>query len=657
MYGYMDPVIPCDAITAGGIDFMLRLKAETGIHRFLQIGITNTVRLTGYADDAVYYEFAERLLKIKEEAARHDIEVGWWSLPSLKTGNSCFQHIVDITGRVSPISTCPLDADFAADFARRCAIVARIVRPKMMLLEDDYQLSNHPGFRLGCFCPAHLKRFAGYAGREYSREELNELFSAFPMKAQELRRRWAKMSHDTMLEFSRTLRESINAVSPETRIWLCEPCTTDLDGGLSRDIPEVLAGEGNNPAIRIFGTQYGSQDVGREIPANLSHTMYSAEHLPDNFELFHESDTYPHNRFFSSAALMESIMTGAMMIGCDSSLMIGGQYLDDPLEEFGYFAMYKNCVKRWRALQEALRGGELAGCQIPYRHEFEELFARPSWEPGGAIYGLRAWVQFMGRFGFPYSTREKKVKLLTRAFADAMDDRELTAVLAGAALLDSGAAAAVQERGLSRLMGVKVTTGDPIPAVEELILPAAGVPEIRGKLMYNFAYAPSGSEAAEYAKLELDGAEMLTSYRGPGQRVLQPGLTRFVNELGGRVAVMGCSVSNNSSNLYNYRKKAILARLLEWLNGEPLDAVIRNAPNAWMLFNKNEERAIMMVTNLSPDEIECPAIALAPKWQHCSVAELDESGEWKPSEARVEEGTLRLPGPARYLKPRIFRFA
>ena len=50
-----------------------------------------------------------------------------------------------------------------------------------------------------------------------------------------------------------------------------------------------------------------------------------------------------------------------MMIGCDSSLMIGGQYLDDPLEEFGYFAMYKNCVTRWRALQEALRGGELAG--------------------------------------------------------------------------------------------------------------------------------------------------------------------------------------------------------------------------------------------------------------------------------------------------------
>ena len=75
-----------------------------------------------------------------------------------------------------------------------------------------------------------------------------------------------------------------------------------------------------------------------------------------------------------------------------------------------------------------------------------------------------------------FEPRKTGVKLLTRAFADAMDDRELTRSLSGAALLDSGAAAVIQERGHGPSFGHQSHHRGTIPAVEEFILTRGGRP-------------------------------------------------------------------------------------------------------------------------------------------------------------------------------------
>ena len=655
MNGTFDPVVPYNAIDENDYQAMIELKEKTGIHRFLIVGIYNGVRITGYPSDEDFAALAEKIRIIKEKVTPYGIEIGWWCLPSLKTGPSPYQPIVDITGKASPISTCPLTGKFAEDFGRRIKLVARIARPSMILLEDDYQLSNHPGFKLGCFCPAHLKKFAGYAGKEYSREELYELFTAKPLKAVELRRLWAQMSHDTMVELSGKLRRDLDQIAPETRMWLCEPGTTDLDGNLSQDVPLALAGNNTRPAIRIFGTQYGSCDTGRDIPANLAHTMYSAEHLPPEFELFHESDTYPHNRYFSSAKLMESIMTGAVMIGCDSSLFIGSQYLDNHLEDFGYFAMYARQRKKLLALQESIRGSELDGVQLFYRPELDFIRCAPVWENSSALYGMKAWAKAFGRFGFPCSTKNKKVKLLTKAAIEAIGDEELTGILSQAVLLDSDSALALQERGFGELLGVTLKAVPSIPAVEEYILENAPVDLARGRRIYNFAYAPSGSESAQYAEMSAhSGSEILTEYRNPLDESIQPGMTRFVNRLGGKVAVMGCSVFNESSNFFNYRKKELLRKVLEWLNDEPLPAAILNAPNMWVLFRKKGDTVYMMVTNLSPDQTESLEVALGRQWQNKNIYELDIEGIWQPVQYRHKDDVTIISGSCSYLTPRIF---
>ncbi|MBE6356218.1 MAG: hypothetical protein E7058_03795 [Lentisphaerae bacterium] len=655
MNGFFDPVIPYNAIDENDYQAMIDLKEKNGIHRFLIVGIYNGIRITGYPSDEDFRKLGEKIRAIREKVEPHGIEVGWWCLPSLKTGKSPYQAITDISGRESPISTCPLTEEFAADFARRIKIVAEIARPGMILLEDDFQLTNHPGFKLGCFCPLHLKKFAAYAGKTYSRKELEQLFTAKPLQAVELRRKWAQMSHDTMVEISEKLRRALDEVSPETRLWLCEPGSTDLEGNLSEDVPRALAGKNTRPAIRIFGTQYGSSDVGRDIPSNLMHTMYSAEHLPPDFELFHESDTYPHNRYFSSAKLMESIMTGAVMIGCDSSLFIGGQYLDNHLEDFGYFSMYAKKIKQWRVLQTEIRGSSFDGVQLLYRPEFDFIRCAPVWESSSALYGMKAWAKALGRFGFPYTTLPKKVKLLCKAAVECISDAEITEILSSAVLLDSDSALALQERGFGELLGVTLRDVGAIPAVEEYILDNAPGNLNLGRRIYNFAYAPSGSEGAQYAQLTAKGAEVLTVYRNPYDEAIQPGLTRFVNKLGGKVAVMGCSIFNESSNLFNYRKKEVLRGVLDWLNGGELPAAVIDAPNMWLLFRENGETAYMMVNNLSPDSTQELQIALAAQWRNKPIGELDNDGQWGPVKYTVAGGVTVISGKSDYLTPRIFR--
>ena len=654
MNGIFDPIIPYNAVDENDYQAMIELKERTGIHRFLMIGLPTGTRITGYPSDEDFIKFAEKLRLIKEKVTQHDIEVGWWCLPGLKTGKSPYQAIIDITGKESPISTCPLTEQFAMDFARRIKLVAQIAKPTMILLEDDYQLSNHPGFKLGCFCPAHLKKFAQYAGKEYSREELYELFTAKPLKAVDLRLKWAQMSHDTMVELSEKLRSSLDQVSPNTRLWLCEPGCTDLDGNLSQDVPLALAGKNTRPAIRIFGTQYGSSDIARDIPANLAHTMYSAEHLPPDFEIFHESDTYPHNRYFSSAKLMESIMTGAVMIGCDSSLFIGAQYIDNHLEDFGYFDMFAKQKKKLLTLQESIRGSELDGLQIVYRPQFDFIRCAPVWESSSALYGVKAWAKALGRFGFPYTTLPRRVKLLTSAAIECISDEELTKMLSEALLLDSDSAMAIQERGFGELLGVTLNDVGAIPATEEYILDNAPGDLTRGKRIYNFA--PSGSEKAQYAKLTAHpGAEVLTEYRNPYDEAIQPGFTRFVNKLGGKIAVMGCSIFNESSNLFNYRKKEILRGVLNWLNEEPLPITVLNAPNMWVLFRKNCNTAYVMITNLCPDSTQQLEVAISSTWQNKVIEELNTEGKWQPAQYHIKNNITIINGESNYMTPRLFR--
>ena len=657
----LDPIIPYDFSMDAPekmLDHMRRIKSEYGIRRFLITGVGIGVRISGYPDDDLYRQLAESIRYAKEQTAGEGFEIGWWCAPAFETGNSTYQHFLDMKGKVAPVASCPLDERLSDDLARRVALVAKIARPSIIQFEDDFEMSNHYGFSFGfgCFCPLHLAEFARRTGRSYSREELEDLFTRFPAEARPLRREFALMGRDTMVDLARKIRKAVDEVAPETRMSLCEPGTTDTDGGLSEPVARALAGPDTRPMIRVFGASYSSIDTGRCLPGACWHTMYSAEHLPGDFELIHETDTYPHTRYYASASYMRSLLYATIFMGCDNTLLYATQYLDDPVEETAYFEMWRDEASRLRAFQESLGEdkGRLVGCHIAFQRE--AIWTQPAtsqWSPSANCAALAA---LCGRMAIPYTTKDSPVTLLAGTTAAAMTDEQIESVLSKGVLLDAKAAQLLIERGFGDLLGVDVTPLDELKMSEEYVLPV--ITGLKGRRIYNYAFAPAGCEHTQYARLTLQGAEAVTEYRDPCGNSLQTGMTRFVNRLGGRVVVMGCNVQDNdTSNLYCYRKKEVLRQMINWLGDEDLPAVVRDVPNFWLLARLADNQLFLLLTNLTGDPLSDVKLALAPAWRGTTMEELDKDGVWQSVAANwLGNGDVVLPGVCSTMVPRMIRF-
>jgi hypothetical protein len=183
---------------------MLEMKQRFGLRRFLLTAPMDYVRLTGYPSSQVYQNIGEEVLYVRNQLASHDIEVGWWCAPSLRSGAGApFQYIVDLSGAISKISLCPMDPNFMEDFSNNVATVVKISKPFMVQFEDDYELSHQPPeVNFGCFCPVHLAEFSRRQNKHYTREELANLFKEVSPESIKLRRAWAELSRDSLVNLA-----------------------------------------------------------------------------------------------------------------------------------------------------------------------------------------------------------------------------------------------------------------------------------------------------------------------------------------------------------------------------------------------------------------------------------------------------------------------
>ena len=603
---------------------MLELKREFGLRRFFLTGPGLGVRLTGFPPVQVYRDFGEQLLRVKNELAPNDIEVGWWCAPSLKSGKGIYQNITGIDGKVSEISSCPLDSGFREIFSDNVAIIAKIAKPFMIQFEDDYELSNHVGVPFGCFCPLHLEKFGQTQKCYYSREDLLNIFSEVTPESIRLRRAWAELGCESLTSLATLIREKVDAVAPETRMALCQPGCADFDGNMTEPVTRAFAGK-TRPAVRLYGSSYSS-DNGVQIPRIIFHALYSKQHLPEDFELFHESDTYPHTRFFMSSSKMKTIMTSMFSYGLDDSLFYTTQYLDHPTEENGYSIMFKAEAKRFNALKAAVSDCSVEGCQIvyqPFEHTVVPCNSRPS---------LNAWVSILGRFGIPYTSKGGKVKMISGTNTKFMSDEKINELLQGSVFLDGKAARDLTERGFGELIGAEVVPGGKATFCHEGIRDVADFKDIKGRLMYNFLFAPAGSEGGSFYELKpLDEAEILTDFLDPSENPVIPGMIRFENKLGGRVAITAFDLDNNeSSAVFNYRKKEVVRRTIEWLGRSPLPVCVTKIANVFCIFNKSNanDQAVVTITNLSTDTYESIDLNVAPEWIGSSIEQLNDDGKW-----------------------------
>ncbi|HHN47467.1 MAG TPA: hypothetical protein ENN08_00780 [Bacteroidales bacterium] len=656
----IDPIVPFRFYAnrkAYMLNQMLEIYRKYGLRRFLLTAPMEEIRLGGFPSPQVYREIGELVLEVKKHLAPHNIEAGWWCAPSLRSGfNESFQYITDLDGTVSDKSPCPLCPDFSEVFSTNVATVVEIARPFMVQFEDDYELSwQPPSVRFGCFCPYHLEEFAKRQNRNYSREELMEIFRQVTPESMRLRRAWAELSCDSLVKLALLIRKKIDAIASETRISLCQSGMADFDGDFTEALTQAFAGK-TRQAVRLYGTSYSSDDA-ISLPENIFHALYSRQHLPEKFECFHESDTYPHTRFFMSAAKIRSLMTAAFAYGFDDSLFYATQYLDSPTEEKGYLKMFRDEVKRFSTLKEAVKDCPVSGCEIIYRPFGHVVNAYKGGNPG---IPQNEWVRVAGRFGIPYTAASGDVKLISGKIAATLEEKEIREMLGGGLFLDGEAAYILYKKGWGELLGAEVAPGKEADFCYEGVRNPDDYQNMEGKLMYNLIFAPAGSEGGSFYELKTHpGSKTITDFLDPQEQPVIPGMIRFENRLGGRVAIMAFKLGGNrSSALFSYKKKEIVRQTIEWLGNKPLPVFVKDIPNVFCIFNRSLSggHAVATVISLNSDTFDSFSLDVASEWLGAKIEILEKDGQWKSANAEFENRSVTVKKGLSLMSPVILKF-
>ena len=662
----IDPIVPIRFFTNRKdkmLQQLIELKKVYGLKRFLFAAPMEDIRLTGFPGREVYQQIGDTILEAKQALRSHGISIGWWCAPSIRSSyDSRFQYITDLSGFVSDSSPCPLDPLFREEFSNNIALVVNIAKPFAVQFEDDFELSwQPPNVNFGCFCPLHLAEFSKKQGRSFSREVLLELFKKSDDEAVALRRSWAELSRDTLAGFAKLIRAKVDKVAPQTRISLCQSSVADFDGDFTEVVTRAFAGN-TRPMVRLYGSSYSS-DEPVSLPGSIFHALYSRQHLPADIECLHESDTYPHTRFFMSAAKLRSFMTAAFAYGFNDSLFYATQYLDNLLEERGYLEMFKKEVKRFSKIKEDVVNAPLAGCEIlhlPFAHTgVKYKSSGPGWDGRPSAPG-NPWINVLGRFGIPYTSKNGKVKVVSGASLKIMSNEEIKTLLHSAVLLDGYAAYILSQKGYGKLIGAEVTPGKYPNFCFEGIRNISTHKNLKGELMYNLIFFPgSSSEGGIFYELSPDPkAEIITDFLDPEEKPVVPGFIRFENEWGGRVAITAFDLQGNkSSSVFNYKKKELLRETIEWLGKEQLPVFINDLPNVFCICNKSNSGKYLIVTaiNLSSDSADSLSIDVPAGWENTAVFQLQREGNWAPLSPKRFGKTMKLKTTLNLMEPVVIK--
>ena len=658
----LDPMVPInpDMADAKTLAADLRSARERwGLRRFVLTGPHAVNTQFNRTDVEAYHRLGERIAEVRGHLFGTDIELGWWLEPTLRQGRDApGQHVVDCEGHASD-AVCPLDPGFVKRLTDGIAATCRAARPFIVFFEDDYELAWHRGMNGlgGCFCERHLAMFAEQYGKRLAASEIAAAFRVRTAENRPLRMAFAEVQKASLVKFAKAIRRAIDSVDPAIRTCLCQSYRVDLDGDTTEAIARALAG-GTRPAVRIYGAKYNNENSAVKLPATLAHAAWSGATLPKDIELIHESDPYPHNRFFSAASFLGSEIAGAFMCGVSDSYLYCSQYLDDPFEDGGYADWFNRNRRRLEVVRDFRAKARPVGVRVSFDSKEHYLVREPA--PGKKLDFLADGTYFLGKLGFPGTAVGGDVTMLSEQSAEQMTDGELRKALSGGVLLDGAAALALSKRGFNSLMGVSPTRVDRLPVTKERILPTAGCRK-RGKKVNCWLLDPVGGvEASVLLRLApLPGAEAWAEYLGIDGEPVAPSITYFRNDLGGRVAVLSQGLSGNrSSSIYSPRKQELFVNLFDKLSQGRLDVCASETPCTWVLACVSEDggEMLVMVNNLAGETRDDVTLRLSEKWRGAEVAHLGMDGLWRPV-GRAGEPLWRPRMPFPFMCPEFFRFS
>lgn len=610
-------------------------------------------RSEGYPPVERIQALAEMFLAVKNQLAEYGIVCGWWNTLTIKSGPSeLFSGIVKSNGEKHPFGNCPLDENFKERFSKDIALFAKIADPAFIILEDDYSLKASDG----CYCKKHLDEFAKRQGTYYSREEIVAAGEQTTPEALALLRQWRTLLKDSLVGLASSIRKELDVCSPHIPAGIMQSGGTDFDGNCVEEIARALAGENHTPFCRFFGAFYHSYST-KDIPCLLYHCLYNKQHIADDFIFYHETDSYPHTRFYTAAAHIKAIMATVYSYGFDGSTFQTQQILDCPNEEVVYGKMFSKERLRFNAVHNVAKQCCLKGAQVAYDPFYNTL-------ANGVSQAEPLWLKCLSRFGIPYITKDSEIVFWDLRQAKYAEDGEIMKALSKTLFLDGDAAKILCQRGYGAFIGAQI--GKDVAEGNRLVYDL-GAREVisdqfaqKGKGRYMTSahmYNPLGTGKMYEVIPTESGAEIISEFYDFKKQYISTSMLRFENSLGGKVVVMGLTLDNNKSHaLYNYRRKRIFEKLLAWAECD--FAFVKEAPEMFAIENRAKDpdvsgfQGMLTLINYCEDELDSVDIYLPEKMRAISrLCTLEQDGNWREIEfTRLEDG-IRVYEKLSHLTP------
>lgn len=644
------------------IEALQEQHSTTGLQRFILFFPSTGCFSREFPSLEVFERGAEEFKKIKEAVAPQGIEVGWWLRTSINSGATPgFTREVRADGRLAPYSNCPLCPNLRSRLSQSVALFARIAKPALIFFEDDFTIAAGTAGK-GCFCERHLEEFSRREGTTYTRETLAALLEQKTPEALALRRRWQRLMKDSLVGLAQAVRTELDKESPEISIGHMQPGPSDLDGDSTEEIARAFAGKNHTPYVRYWSTLYCVNSA-KELPGAFFNPLYKIQHTGGSFRFYHETDTYPHTRFFKSAAFMRAVMGAAYSLGYDGSTFNNAQFCDDQNEEKVYNPMLAAEYPRFNEAHRVAKACRVQGVQV----EYDPFYA--------SVYGSQVhWQSCLNEFGIPITTSGGSISFWDGNQARYMDDEAVLKALSGALFLDGTAAKILCDRGFGRYLGVDVPgllcerpffmTGDPdAPAFSydiaaREVIREGFIPESRGRHMTTpYMYAPAGYGNLMKMSVNHPACEVIAEYVSCEREPITVSMTRFENELGGRVVVMGVTLEgNHSHSLLNYRRQKLIQEQMLWCGDET--AFVRGDPEVYLIMNEAIEpeksgfKGMLTLINLGEDALSSVRIHLPARWREAQKIELlKQDGSWQTIDCSLKEGELLVKEGLSYLEP------
>ncbi len=630
---------------------VLEQYTRYGFKRFALTCPSGGWRSVGYPYDGYFAEYADFFCKVKQVLIPYGIECGWWITATLKSGTSLdFTTIVKADGSLSPFANCPLDEAFRKRFSSDVATFAKIAKPAFIITEDDLSTMATGG----CYCENHLNEFAKRIGKYYSREEVVAILSNPTEENIVFTRTWRELLADGLIGLGKTIREALDIDSPEIPMGIMQPGYSHYEDFLTERMARAVAGPNHTPFVRFYGAFYGGFRT-KALPTRLFNPLYCKQHIPAPFTFYHESDTYPHTCFFNAAAEMRAMMGIVYSYGYDGSTFQTQQLLDNPNEESAFGKMFSKERDRFNALHVIASKSQMRGVEICY-DPFYNTYDDVTYSQTDPL-----WIQTLSYFGIPYTTLEAPIAFWDVRQAKYADHDTIMRYLAKGLFLDGDAAKVLCDRGYSKYLGCDVgevfelgMIGWDLGARDRIRDGFAK--DSKGRNMPSVhMMAPFGNGKLRTIKVNNPNCEILSDEYTFQNKYIAPTMTRFENELGGHIVVMGMTLDRNQSQaLFNYRRQKLFSELLDWagasiirVKGQALIFPIENRP----IEPDADFSALLTLVNLGADEQDSITLILPQDLKGKKILALDISGKWVDVDVISTEEGIIINTTFKYVDP------